>query len=50
MNQRPRVRIVTTAYPRHEGDPVPRFVADLANRLVADHQIDVHVIVPHEGV
>jgi hypothetical protein len=35
--------------PRYEGDSVPRFVADLAERLVADHQTDAHVIAPHEG-
>ena len=50
MNRRLRVCIVTTTYPRYEGDPVPRFVADLADRLIADHQIDVRVIAPHEGV
>jgi glycosyltransferase involved in cell wall biosynthesis len=49
MNRRLRVCIVTTTYPRHEEDSVPRFVADLADRLVSDHQIDVHVIAPHEG-
>jgi len=50
MNQRLRVRFVNTTHPRHEGDSVPRFVADPADRLVANHQINVHVIVPHEGV
>ncbi len=50
MNRRLRVCIVTTTYPRYEGDSVPRFVADLAERLVADHQTDAHVIAPHEGV
>jgi hypothetical protein len=30
MNRRLYVCIVTTIYPRHEGDSVPRFVADLA--------------------
>jgi hypothetical protein len=49
MNQRLCVRIVATTYPRHEGDSVPRFVADPADRLVANHQINVHVIVPHKG-
>jgi phosphatidylinositol alpha-1,6-mannosyltransferase len=49
MNRRLRVCIVTTTYPRYEGDSVPRFVADLADHLVADHQIDVKVIAPHEG-
>jgi hypothetical protein len=50
MNRRPRVSIVTTTYPRCEADSVPRFVADLTDRLVADHRIDVHVIVPRERV
>jgi hypothetical protein len=50
MNRRLRVCIATTTYPRCEEDSVPRFVADLADRPVANHQIDVHVIVPHEGV
>ena len=49
MNRRLRVCIVTTTYPHHEGNPVPRFVAALADRLVTDHQIDVPVIAPHEG-
>jgi hypothetical protein len=50
MNRRLRVCIVNATYPRHEEGSVPRFVADLADRLVPYHQIDVHAIAPHEGV
>ena len=43
-----RVSFVTTTYPRFEGDPTPRFVADLAEHLHADHGIQVTVLAPHE--
>lgn len=42
------VCFVTTTYPRFEGDPVPRFVADLAEHLEAEHKIDVTVLAPDE--
>lgn len=42
-----RVSFVTTTYPRFEGDHTPRFVADLAARLHADHGLEVTVLAPH---
>ncbi len=44
---RPRVLVVTTTYPRYEDDHRPRFVADLCERLVADHGLEVTVVAPH---
>jgi glycosyltransferase involved in cell wall biosynthesis len=43
-----RVTFVTTTYPRFEGDHTPRFVADLAERLHADHGMEITVLAPHE--
>jgi glycosyltransferase involved in cell wall biosynthesis len=42
-----RVTFVTTTYPRFDGDHTPGFVADLAERLHADHGIEVTVLAPH---
>ena len=42
-----RILTVTTTYPRGEGDHTPRFVADLCERLVADHGMQVTVLAPH---
>ena len=43
-----RVTFVATTYPRFDGDHTPHFVADLAEKLHADHGIEVTVIAPHE--
>lgn len=43
----PRILVVTTTYPRSEGDSTPRFVADLCERLVAEHGVVVTVLAPH---
>jgi glycosyltransferase involved in cell wall biosynthesis len=43
-----RVCFVTTTYPRYNDDPVPRFVADLAERLQSEHDVEVTVVAPHE--
>ena len=43
----PRVLMVATTYPRFENDHRPRFIADLCERLVADHGLRVTVVAPH---
>jgi len=43
-----RATFVTSTYPRYESDHVPGFVADLAEHLVSDHDMDVLVVAPHE--
>lgn len=42
-----RILVVTTTYPRYDGDHTPRFVADLCEHLVADHGLKVTVVAPH---
>lgn len=42
-----RVLVVTTTYPRYDGDHTPRFVADLCEHLVAEHGVEVTVVAPH---
>jgi glycosyltransferase involved in cell wall biosynthesis len=44
-----RVLFVTTTYPLKPGDSIPSFVADLAQALVRDHDIQVRVIAPHHA-
>ena len=43
-----RVLMVTTSFPRHEGDHAGHFVASLAERIV-DLGHEVTVLAPHEG-
>jgi glycosyltransferase involved in cell wall biosynthesis len=43
-SHRPALLVVTSTYPRHTRDTLPRFVHDLASRLTAD--FDVHVLAP----
>ncbi len=47
MSRQPRVLMVATTYPRFENDHRPRFIADLCERLVAEHGLRVMVIAPH---
>lgn len=42
-----RVLFVTTTYPLKPGDAIPSFVADLAQALVRDQDVEVRVIAPH---
>ena len=42
-----RVTFIATTYPRSASDHTPRFVADLAERLHADHGVEVTVLAPH---
>lgn len=42
-----RVLMVSTTYPRYEGDHTPRFVADLCEHLVAEHNAEVTMLAPH---
>ena len=39
--------MVSTTYPRYDGDHTPRFVADLCEHLVAEHDVEVTVLAPH---
>ena len=42
---KPRVLVLTSTYPRWDGDVEPAFVHELARRLTASHE--VHVLAPH---
>lgn len=44
-----RVCMMTSTYPRYEGDVVPAFVHDLAKNIVKQG-IEVHVVSPHHAV
>ncbi|KAA3621865.1 MAG: glycosyltransferase family 4 protein [Proteobacteria bacterium] len=45
MTDRRRLLILSSTYPRWEGDPEPGFVHELAKRLTGE--FDVHVLCPH---
>jgi len=42
---RPRLLVISSTFPRWDGDTEPRFVYDLAHHLTADYS--VHVLAPH---
>ena len=41
-----KILFLTSTYPIKPGDPIPSFVADLAEHLVARHDCQVHVVAP----
>lgn len=47
MSERPRLLVLTSTYPRWEGDPEPAFVHELARRLT--DRFDVCVLGPHSA-
>jgi glycosyltransferase involved in cell wall biosynthesis len=44
-----RILCVTTTYPLKPGDSIPSFVADLAQALVRDQNMQIRVIAPHHA-
>jgi len=45
MQERPRLLVLTSTYPRWAGDPEPAFVHELSRRLT--NRFEVHVLGPH---
>ena len=41
-----KILFLTSTYPLQTGDPIPSFVADLAEHLVERHDCQVHVVAP----